>query len=173
VQIYRKKYYYTLLVEDRKEFLGQNEKLLEKYISNGIEIDSNTVKHAIMRMKTGRTAGPGDIPIELIKSGGQKLLEMISILLNKIINGEKVPEEWKIAVITSIHKKGDKRKCVNYRGISVTRTFSRIYGRILAKFVESEYKKVEMEEQSGFRAGRSCIDNIFCIKHVIEKKESH
>jgi len=40
---------------------------LEKGISNVIEIDSNTVKHAIMRMKAGRAAGPGDIPIALIK----------------------------------------------------------------------------------------------------------
>ena len=32
-----------------------------------IEIDSNTVKQAIMRMKNGRAAGPVDIPIELIK----------------------------------------------------------------------------------------------------------
>jgi hypothetical protein len=58
---------------------------------------------------------------------------MIAILVN---NGQKVPEEWKVAIITSIHKKGHQRKCDNYRGISVTSTFSRIYGRILAKFVE-------------------------------------
>ena len=51
------KYYYKLLVEDRKEFLRKNEKLLEEVIGNVIEIDSNTVKHAIMRMKTGRAAG--------------------------------------------------------------------------------------------------------------------
>jgi hypothetical protein len=42
-------YYYKLLVEDRKEFLGKTEKLLEKVIGNVIEIDSNTAKHAIMR----------------------------------------------------------------------------------------------------------------------------
>ena len=96
--------------------------------------------NANKKKKTGTAAGPGDIPIELIKSGGQKLLEMINILFNKVINGEKVPEEWKIAIITLIHKKGDKRKCENYRGISVTSTFSRNYGRILAKLVESEYK---------------------------------
>ena len=99
-----------------------------------------------MRMKTRRFAGPGDIPVELIKSGGQKLLEMITILFNKNINGNKVPEEWKIAIITSIHKKGDKRKCENYRGISVTSIFSGTCGRILAKLVESEYKNMEMEE---------------------------
>jgi hypothetical protein len=65
---------------------------LSKGVGNFIEIDSNTVKHAIMRMKTGRAAVPGDIPVELIKSGDQKLLEMFTILLNKIINGEEVPE---------------------------------------------------------------------------------
>jgi len=84
---------------------------LEKGVGNVIEIDSNTVKHAIMRMKTGTAAVPGYIPIELIKSGGQKLLEMIIILLNKIINEEKVPEYWRFAIITSIHKRGDNRKC--------------------------------------------------------------
>jgi hypothetical protein len=123
-----------------------------------------------MRMKTGKATGPGDIAIELIKSGGQKLLEMITILLNKIINGDKVPEEWKVSIIRSIHKEGDKRKCKNYRGISVTNTFSSIYGCILKQFVEAEYKNMEMEEQSGFQAGRSCTGNIFCLTQMVEKK---
>ena len=80
------KYYYKLLVEDRKEFIRKNDKLLEKVIGKVIEIVSNTVKLEITRRKTGRAAGSGDIPIELIKSGCQKLWEMITILLNKIIN---------------------------------------------------------------------------------------
>jgi hypothetical protein len=71
-------------------------------------------------------------------------------LLNKIKNGEKVPKEWKVAIITSIHKKGDKRKCENYIGIAVTSTFSRIYGQILTKLVELEHKNIEMEEQQAF-----------------------
>ena len=76
----------------------------KKSIGNVIEIDSNRAMHAIMRMKNARAAGSGVISIESIKSGSQKLLEMITILLNKIINAEKVSEEWKVAIITSIHK---------------------------------------------------------------------
>ena len=64
-------------------------------------------------MKNWRAAGPGDIPIELIKSGKRKLLEMATILLNKIINGKKVQEEWKAAIIKSIHKNGNKTICEN------------------------------------------------------------
>ena len=165
------KYYYKFLVEDRKDFVGKNETLLEKRIGNVIQIDSNTTKHAILRMKIGRAADAGDIPIEMIKSGGQKLLEMITILLNKIINGKKVPEEWKVAIITSIRKKGDKRNCETYRRISVRSTFSRIYGCMLAKLVELEYKNMEMEEQSGFRARRSGTENIFCMTQTIEKRK--
>jgi len=80
----RKKILLQTFSRGSKEFLGKNERLLEKGLDNVIEIDSCTVKHIRMRMKTGRAAGPGDIPIELIKSGSQKLLEMITILLNKI-----------------------------------------------------------------------------------------
>jgi hypothetical protein len=61
----------------------KNKRLLEKGIGNVTEVDSNTVKQAIMRIKTGKAAGPGDISIEMIKRGGQKLLEMITILLDK------------------------------------------------------------------------------------------
>jgi hypothetical protein len=44
--------------------------------------------------------------------------------------------------------------------------------RRAAKLVELEYKNTEMGEQSGFRAGRSCIDNIFCITQTIEEKKA-
>jgi len=47
---------------------------LGNVIGNAIVIDSNTAKHAIMKMKTGCSAGPGDTPTDLIKSGGQRLL---------------------------------------------------------------------------------------------------
>lgn len=52
----------------------------------------------------------------------------------------------------------------------MTSTFSRIYGRILRDLIEIEYSAEEEEEQSGFRAGRSCTDNVFCLKQIIEKK---
>jgi len=77
---------------------------LEKGVGNITEIVSNTIKHAIMRIKPGIAVGPGNIPIELIKNGGQKLFEMITILLNKIINGEKVPEEWKSGRLLLYHR---------------------------------------------------------------------
>ena len=53
---------------------------------------------------------------------------------------------------------------------TVTATFSRLYGRILKDFIEEEIRMRESEEQSGFRAGRSRMNNIFCLKQVVEKE---
>jgi len=47
---------------------------------------------------------------------------------------------------------------------------SRLYGEILRDFIEEENK--DEEEQSGFRTGWSCTDNIFCMKQVIEKRNA-
>jgi hypothetical protein len=47
---------------------------------------------------------------------------------------------------------------------------SRLYGKILRDLIEEENKGEE--EQSGFRTGRSCTDNIFCMKRVIEKRNA-
>jgi len=95
-----------------------------------------------------------------------KLVTMLTWVINRCLNGEVVPQQRKVACISSIHKKGSKEHCSNYRGISVTSVVSRLYGKILRDLIEEENK--DEEEQSGFRKGRS--DNIFCMKQVIEKR---
>lgn len=50
--------------------------------------------------------------------------------------------------INNIYKKGDKSDCNNYRGISVTGSISRMYGKILKNRIENEYTHLEAEEQA-------------------------
>ena len=124
------------------------------------------------KSKTGKSAGPGNIPIELIKYGPDILLEIVANIFNKcLLHGDDIPEDWNIAYISSIYKKGDKKACQNYRGISVTSAMGRLYGRILKHRIETNIE--DIEEQSGFRAGRSCIDNIFVLQQILEKRKSH
>lgn len=160
-------YYKTLLTETRNEFQANN--INVDQLGQPILLELETVKIATKKLKNHRAGGPGGIPAELIKNGTDKLLRLITQLFQKCLNGEEIPEEWRVGYLISIYKKGDRQKCENYRGIAVTATFSRLYGRILKDLIEEEIE-IESEEQSGFRAGRSCMDNIFCLKQIVEKE---
>lgn len=165
------RYFSELLKENRREFLTENlpMDINENYIENIDRITSQEIKKTIKSMKNGKSAGPGDIPVELIKHGPPLLWELLADLMNKcIIEGEDPPREWNLAYLSTIHKKGDRTICGNYRGISVLGSIGRLYGKIIKNRVEVDF--TDIEEQSGFRAGRSCVDNIFSLRQVIEKR---
>jgi len=52
-------------------------------------------------------------------------------LITSIWKNEKLPEEWKESIIVSIHKKGYKTDCNNYRGISLLPTTYKMLSNIL------------------------------------------
>lgn len=120
-----------------------------------MEVTPNEVKTTVKHKKNGKTPGLGVIPVESIKHGPEALFELF-------LRGEHVPADWKAAYISNIYKKGDHQNCSSYRGISVTNSISRIYGKILKTRIEEGIQVVV--EQNGFRAGRCCIDSVFTLK---------
>jgi hypothetical protein len=63
-----------------------------------------------------------------------------------------IPQEMKTGYLIQVHKKGDKRKCENYRGINITHPFIKILGNLIKNLIEKRYKGKEKE--SGFTKGR-------------------
>ncbi|XP_030750903.1 uncharacterized protein LOC115878509 [Sitophilus oryzae] len=164
-------HYKQLLTENRIEFKLEVPDLKNAKDIDVNEISVNEIKKALKNSKNGKAAGPGNIFIELIKQGPDILLEILADIFNRcLIKNENIPEDWNLAYISSIFKKGDKKRCSNYRGISLTSSMGRLYGRILKERVEESFE--EIEEQGGFRAGRSCTDNIFVLQQIIEKRRA-
>lgn len=159
-------YYKGLLMEQRVEFKEQVEEI--EVEGESVTTDIRVGKEATEKLKNGKASDPGGIVVEMVTSGTDKLIRLITQLFNLVLSKGEVPEEWKIGYTSSIHKKGDMGRCENYRGITVTSTFSHLYGRVLKTFIE-EYKEREVEEQCGFRASRSCMDHIFFLTQI-EKK---
>jgi len=147
--------------------MEQDECTIEQQVP---EITTDEVRRAVKGMKNGKAAGPG-LQIELVKTAPIAVHEVLARLFNKCLQGEDIPQDWKKAHITSIYKKGDRRKCENYRGISITSSIGRLYGRVIKMRLEGILR--DAEEQSGFCAGRSCTDNIFCLKQLSEKSISY
>jgi hypothetical protein len=98
----------------------------------------------------------------MLKYGGNKIIILLTKLYRKIIQGGKIPEEMKLGYVSSIHKKGDRRSCSNYRGICVINPIMKTFGRLIKHRLE-EYD-VSLEEQCSFTTGRSCIEHIFKLR---------
>jgi hypothetical protein len=89
------------------------------------------VEIAIAKLKKYKSPGSDQIPAELIQEGGETLQSAIHKLINSVWNKGKLPDQWKDSIIVSVHKKGDKTDCNNYRGISLLSTSYKIVSNVL------------------------------------------
>ena len=78
-------------------------------------------------------------------------------------------EEWKETLIVTIHKRGDRDGCENYRGIALGNAAYKILSNIILGKIKPYIEKIMGGYQNGFRDGRAVIDNIFALK-IINKK---
>jgi hypothetical protein len=89
------------------------------------------VETAIAKLKRYKSPSSEQIPAELIQAGGEILLSAIHKLINSVWNKEELPGQWKESIIVSVHKKGDKGDCNNYRGIILLSTSYKVLSNIL------------------------------------------
>ncbi|KAI5610690.1 hypothetical protein C0J50_11966, partial [Silurus asotus] len=62
-------------------------------------ISKEEVRAAIKRMKSGKSVGPDDLLVEAWSCLGEMAVEFLTRLLNRILEGEKMPEEWRRSVL--------------------------------------------------------------------------
>jgi hypothetical protein len=74
----------------------------------------------------------------MLKYEGSKIIILLTKLQRKIIQEEKIPEDMKLGYISSIHKKGDRRSCSNYRGICVINPIKKTFGGLIKHRLEED-----------------------------------
>ena len=90
-------------------------------------------------------------------------------LVRQIWEKERISEEWKETIIVPIHKRGDRDRCENYRGIALGNAAYKILSNITLGKIKPYIEKVMGDYQNGFRDGRCVTDNIFASRIINEK----
>jgi len=86
----------------------------------------------------------------------------LAVILQKSMEEGVVPEDWKLANVCPVFKKGSKAQAVNYRPMNLTSQMCKLFESIIRGAVVDHLEKNHLikDSQHGFRRGRSCITNL-------------
>ena len=126
-------------------------------------ITVDEIKTAIRALKDQKAAGPDGLIGEFYKNSTVHILPFLVKFFNFIFDHGLFPDEWSLAILHPLHKKGDINVPDNYRGISLLNICSKLYSFVLNKRITKWIDDNEIigEEQAGFRQERSTFDHIF------------
>ena len=102
----------------------------------------------------------------MITSVADSLFPILCFIFNFILSHSIFPTAWITTLINAIFKNnGSRLLAIYYRPVSLVHMSSKLFNFILL----SRFKKwfFPVDEQSAYQPGRSCADNIFLIRCLI------
>ncbi|VDP06478.1 unnamed protein product [Schistosoma curassoni] len=119
-----------------------------------IDVGTPTIEEismAIRQIKSGKAAGPDNIPAEASKADVAVTARILHTLFNKIWDEEQVPTDWKEGQLIKITMKGDLTNCDNYRGITLLSIPGKVFNKVLSNRMKDCVVDQLRDQQAGFR----------------------
>nr|VZI51359.1 unnamed protein product [Spirometra erinaceieuropaei] len=91
------------------------------------------VADAIRKLRTNKAPREDGIPAEIFQSCVDTLAPWLHEVIERVWRDEVVPDDWGLGILVPILKKGDKTRCENYRGISLTDVAAKIFAIVLLR----------------------------------------
>jgi len=90
-------YYQNLLTKNRPEYEGATGITPIQMDGERVEVSEERVRKAVRELKNGKSCGPKGVYAEMLKHGTDKLITMLTWVIHRCLNGEEVPQQWKVA----------------------------------------------------------------------------
>ena len=129
-------------------------------------ISEEEVRAAIKQSKSGRRGGKDRIPNEFWKVLQGKGFDALLALFRQCWDAKGSPEQWSMAQVVGIFKKGAADDPANYRPISLLQTCYKLYARVIANRLSAGLDEHVRELQFGFRRGRSTSEAIYLVRRL-------
>ena len=123
------------------------------------KIGTEHVTSLLRTMDTNKAAGLDNIPCNLLKIAAEIVSPSLTYIFNLSLETGIFPQDWKIAKVSPIFKKGDKTDIDNYRPISVISIIAKIFEKIIHNQFNNYLSKNKLlnKYQSGFRSLHSTM----------------
>ena len=178
----------SILADTFAEFFDKKVKLLieetttNRNVYNGkLKVNSNEkifmnlseVIECIKSIKIKNSEGYDRIPQRVLVDGAIHLASPLACLFSLIYTKNKIPEQWLIAKVTPIYKKGAKNDVANYRPISNLCSTSKIFEKLILNRIMEIQKENDVDlsgvEQHGFKKFKSTASAGLIIQSLIAR----
>lgn len=160
---------YSKEAADLKSFIpGKNTPLIAQNVDipNITNID---ITAAVKKLKAKTSFGPDLIPSFVLKGCFEPLLTPLAYIYNLSLNSGIFPDLWKISKVTPLHKTGDKASVSNYRPVAILSSPAKLFELIIHKYIYSQVEPFIIDQQHGFRSGRSTVSNLMVFTEYISQ----
>jgi len=131
------------------------------------------VEAAVQSLNKGKSARVDIIPAELVQAGGEDVIKALTTICNQIWQTGEWPTPRTQSLVITLPKKGNLQQCQNYRTISLISHPSKVMLKIILNRLKPQAEKIIAEEQAGFGAGKSTIEEILNQRILYEKYFQH
>ena len=133
-----------------------------------IKITKDMAAEAVLKLKEGKAYGQSEIVIEMVKAGGDTILDVITDMINLIIKEEQILKDYDHSTKINCFKgKGDSTRCGNYQRLKLLEHSMKVMEGIVDAIIR-EREDID-STQFGFNPGHSTTDVIFILKQMLEK----
>ena len=141
--------------------------------SSNVKIAVEGVSKLINALKNGKSSGPDEIRKEDLIIDPIMTSKCLTYIFQASLNSSKLPNGWKLAYVTPIHKRGSTDQPNNYRPISLTSIPCKIMEHIVLHHLNLILDQILFNRQHGFRKGLSCETQLCGTYHEIVKHADH
>ena len=95
--------------ENNREPRTEEEEVVNKEVNC---VSRENGKKELRRMKKDKAVGPDELPVKVWKCMGKMGIKFLTRLSNRILMGERMPEEWRRSVLIPIYKNIGDAQCL-------------------------------------------------------------
>ena len=111
------------------------------------------IRKLLENLKPHKAAGPDALPPRLLRDLAPQLASPICILFQQFYDTGIIPQAWRDAIVSPVHKKGSKHDPSNYRPVSLTSIICKLQEHIIVSsmLTHLEDHGILNPDQHGFR----------------------
>ena len=115
-----------------------------------------------------KTRGLDGLP-PLFRTTATEMCKTLNTMFKAVKRNRKLPKAWKIAAVSPIHKKGQRKLVENYRPVSLLNIESKIFEKSIYEELSAHFTKFLSSKQHRFVPQRSvCTNMLLFLKKIHE-----